>query len=154
MSTPEQRLKKLGLKLPAVPSPVANYVPYKFAGNFLYMSGQGPRRPEGTYSVGKLGQNISIQQGYLDAQLAGLQLLAVAKSALGELSRIEAVIKLLGMVNAEPDYSAHPEVINGCSDLFVEIFGEAGRHARSAVGMGSLPNQMTVEIEAIFLVKT
>jgi enamine deaminase RidA (YjgF/YER057c/UK114 family) len=154
MSTPEQRLKKLGLKLPAVPSPVANYVPYKFAGNFLYMSGQGPRRPEGTYSVGKLGQNISIQQGYLDAQLAGLQLLAVAKSALGELSRIEAVIKLLGMVNAEPDFSDHPEVINGCSDLFVEIFGEAGRHARSAVGMGSLPNQMTVEIEAIFLLKT
>ncbi len=94
-----------------------------------------------------------MEEAYGDARLTGLNLLAVAKSALGELGRIEAVVKLLGMVNAEPDFSDHPKVINGCSDLLVEILGEAGRHARSAVGMGSLPNRMTVEIEAILLIR-
>ena len=151
--TPEQRLAALGITLPPVPVPVANYVPFRFAGNLLYLSGQGPKRPDGTYRVGRLGKDISIEDAYQEARLTGLQLLAVAKAALGDLSRIEATIKLLGMVNAEPEFSDHPKVINGCSDLFVEILGEAGRHARSAVGMGSLPNRMAVEIEAIFLVK-
>lgn len=151
--TPEQRLAALGITLPPVPVPVANYVPFRFAGNLLYLSGQGPKRPDGTYRAGRLGRDISIEEAYQEARLTGLQLLAVAKAALGDLSRIEATIKLLGMVNAEPDFSDHPKVINGCSDLFVEILGEAGRHARSAVGMGSLPNRMAVEIEAIFLVK-
>jgi enamine deaminase RidA (YjgF/YER057c/UK114 family) len=151
--TPEQRLAALGITLPPVPVPVANYVPFRFAGNLLYLSGQGPKRPDGTYRAGRLGRDISIEDAYQEARLTGLQLLAVAKAALGDLSRIEATIKLLGMVNAEPDFSDHPKVINGCSDLFVEILGEAGRHARSAVGMGSLPNRMAVEIEAIFLVK-
>jgi len=153
--TPEQKLEKLGLVLPKPITPVANYVPFRFAGNLLYLSGQGPKQADGSYSVGRLGLNADVAKGYSDARTTGLQLLSTAKLALGELSRIEAVIKLLGMVNAEPDFADHPKVINGCSDLLVEVLGEeAGRHARSAVGMGSLPNRMTVEIEAIFLIKT
>jgi enamine deaminase RidA (YjgF/YER057c/UK114 family) len=151
--SPEDKLAALGLILPPVPTPVANYVPFRFAGNLLFLSGQGPKHPDGSYSVGRLGLGATIEQAYADARLTGLQLLAVAKAALGDLSRIEAVVKLLGMVNAEPDFDDHPKVINGCSDLFVEVLGEAGRHARSAVGMGSLPNRMTVEIEAILLVR-
>lgn len=151
--TPEQRLEKLGITLPVPPVPMANYVPWQFAGYLLYLSGQGPRLSDGSYSKGRLGVTVDVAKGYADARLTGLQLLATAKLALGELSRIEAVVKLLGMVNAEPDFSDHPKVINGCSDLFVEVLGDAGKHARSAVGMGSLPNQMTVEIEAIFLVR-
>ena len=151
--TPEERLSSLGLVLPVAPVPVANYVPYRFAGNLLYLSGQGPKRADGTYRPGRLGPDCTTEQAYEDARLTGLNLLAVAKSAVGELSRIEAVVKLLGMVNAEPDFSDHPKVINGCSDLLVEVLGDAGRHARSAVGMGSLPNRMTVEVEAILLVR-
>ena len=151
--SPENKLASLGLILPPVPTPVANYVPFRFAGNLLFLSGQGPKHPDGSYVAGRLGRGTSIEQAYADARLTGLQLLAVAKAALGDLSRIEAVVKLLGMVNAEPEFSDHPKVINGCSDLLVEVLGEAGRHARSAVGMGSLPNRMTVEIEAILLVR-
>jgi enamine deaminase RidA (YjgF/YER057c/UK114 family) len=151
--TPEEKLASLGLSLPAVPQPVANYVPYRLAGNMLYVSGQGPRQPDGSYHIGRLGRDTSIEQGYAAARTVGLQLLAVAKAAVGDLSRIEAVVKLLGMVNAEPDFADHPKVINGCSDLLVEVLGDAGRHARSAVGMGSLPNRMSVEIEAIFLIR-
>jgi enamine deaminase RidA (YjgF/YER057c/UK114 family) len=151
--TPEQRLEQLGLTLPPLSTPVANYVPYRLAGNLLYLSGQGPKRPDGSYRVGRLGRDISVEEAYQEARMAGLGLLAVAKAALGSLERIEAVIKLLGMVNAEPDFADHPKVINGCSDLFVDVLGDAGRHARSAVGMGSLPNRMAVEIEAILLVR-
>ena len=150
--TPEEKLASLGLTLPVAPTPVANYVPYRWAGNLLYLSGQGPKRADGSYRAGRLGRDMTIEEGYAEARLTGLNLLAVAKAALGELGRIEAVVKLLGMVNAEPDFADHPKVINGCSDLFVEVFGEAGRHARSAVGM-SLPNNITVEIEAIFEVE-
>ena len=151
-STPEERLAALGLTLPAVPTPMANYVPYRWAGNLLFLSGQGPKRPDGSFMAGRLGKDASVEQGYEAARLTGLQLLAVARAALGELSRVEAVVKLLGMVNAEPDFEDHPKVINGCSDLMVEVLGDAGRHARSAVGMGSLPNRIMVEIEAILLV--
>ena len=151
--TPEEKLRELGLNIPEASTPVANYVPYRWAGNLLYISGQGPKRPDGTYRVGRLGKNASVEDGYAEARLTGLQLLAVARSAVGELSRIESVIKLLGMVNAEPEFTDHPKVINGCSDLLVEVLGEAGRHARSAVGMGSLPNGMMVEIEAILQVR-
>jgi enamine deaminase RidA (YjgF/YER057c/UK114 family) len=151
--TPEQRLEKLGLKLPEVPVPVANYVPWRFAGNLLYLSGQGPKQSDGTYKIGRLGRDMSIEDAYQEARLTGLNLLAVAKAATGDLSRIEAVVKLLGMVNAEPDFFDHPKVINGCSDLFVDVLGDAGRHARSAVGMGSLPNRMAVEIEVILLIR-
>ena len=151
--TPEQRLEKMGLKLPEVPVPVANYVPWRFAGNLLYLSGQGPKRADGTYKIGRLGRDMSVEEAYQEARLTGLNLLAAAKAATGDLSRIEAVIKLLGMVNAEPDFSDHPKVINGCSDLFVDVLGDAGRHARSAVGMGSLPNRMSVEIEVIMQIR-
>jgi enamine deaminase RidA (YjgF/YER057c/UK114 family) len=153
-STPEERLAALGLTLPAVPTPLANYVPYRLAGNLLFLSGQGPKRPDGSFVTGRLGKDATVEQGYEAAQVTGLQLLAVAKSALGDLSRVEAVVKLLGMVNAEPDFEEHPKVINGCSDLLVKVLGDAGRHARSAVGMGSLPNRIVVEIEAIFLVRS
>jgi len=153
-TTPEQRLAALGLVLPATPMPVANYVPFRWAGNLLYLSGQGPKLPDGSYQIGRLGKDAMVEDGYRAARLTGLQLLAVAKSAVGELSRVEAVVKLLGMVNAEPDFADHPKVINGCSDLLVEVLGDAGRHARSAVGMGSLPNRMMVEIEAILLVRS
>jgi enamine deaminase RidA (YjgF/YER057c/UK114 family) len=151
--TPEEKLASLGLTLPQVPKPLANYVPYRWAGNLLYLSGQGPKNPDGSLCIGRLGRDTSIEEGYAHARLTGLGLLAAAKAAIGELSRIEAVIKLLGMVNAEPDFGAHPKVINGCSDVFVEVLGEAGRHARSAVGMGSLPDGSSVEIEAILLIR-
>lgn len=151
--TPEERIAALGLRLPDVPTPLANYVPYRWAGGLLFLSGQGPRRPDGGFEVGRLGKDATVEEGYRAARLTGLQLLAVAKSAIGELSRIESVVKLLGMVNAEPDFADHPKVINGCSDLFVEALGDAGRHARSAVGMGSLPNGIMVEIEAILMIR-
>ena len=152
MKSPEERLNQLGLILPPTPEPVGTYVPFRFADKFLYLSGQGPKRLDGTYRKGRLGKDVSIDDAYQEARLVGLQLLSVAKSALGDLSRIQQVIKLLGMVNAEPDFGEHPKVINGCSDLFIEVFGESGKHARSAIGVGSLPNQMIVEIEVIFLV--
>jgi enamine deaminase RidA (YjgF/YER057c/UK114 family) len=151
--TPADNLARLGLALPEMAVPVANYVPFRMVGNLLYISGQGPKQPDGSYRRGKLGGDATIEQGYAEARLTGLQLLAVAQHALGDLGRIKAVVKLLGMVNAAPDFTDHPKVINGCSDLLVEVLGEAGRHARSAVGMGSLPNGMMVEVEAIFEVE-
>ena len=152
MTTPYERLKQLGLELPRPTTPLANYVPFVMANGFLYLSGQGPRRSDGSLSTGKVGATVSTEQAYLDAQLTGLNLLATVHHALGDLGRIRRVVKLLGMVNAVPDYTDHPKVINGCSDLFVNVLGEAGRHARSAVGMGSLPGMMSVEIEAILQV--
>jgi|SRR5476651_148130 enamine deaminase RidA (YjgF/YER057c/UK114 family) len=149
----EERLKQLGIVLPKVPTPVANYVPYRLAGNLLYLSGQGPRDEKGNTLSGKVGAEITVEEGYKRARLIGLGLLAATRQALGSLDRVEAVLKVLGMVNAVPDFKDHPKVINGCSDLFVEVLGEAGKHARSAVGMGSLPNQISVEIEAVLAVK-
>jgi enamine deaminase RidA (YjgF/YER057c/UK114 family) len=149
----EKRLQELGIKLPAVPTPVANYVPYRIAGGMLYLSGQGPRDANGNHLTGQVGGPVSVEEGYKRARLVGLGLLAVARHALGSLDRIEMVVKLLGMVNGVPGFGDQPKVINGCSDLFVEVLGEAGRHARSAVGMGSLPSDISVEIEAIMAVK-
>jgi enamine deaminase RidA (YjgF/YER057c/UK114 family) len=119
----------------------------------LYLSGQGPRDEAGKISVGRLGRDCSVERGYADARRVGLQLLSTIRAAIGSLDHVEAVIKLLGMVNAEPDFGDQPKVINGCSDLLIEVLGERGKHARSAVGMGSLPNAMTLEIEAIILIK-
>ena len=150
--TPEAKLAAMGLTLPDLPSPLANYVPFKICHDVLYLSGQGPRRSDGSMMVGKVGRDVSAEEAYEHAKLVGLGLLAADKAAAGELSRIE-VLKVLGMVNAEPEFKDQPKVINGCSDLFVEVLGDAGRHARSAVGMGSLPNQISVEIEAILAVK-
>jgi enamine deaminase RidA (YjgF/YER057c/UK114 family) len=152
--TPEQKLKHLGLVLPAVPTPIANFVMWRQAGSLLYLSGQGPRKEDGSTVVGRLGLNHSVEDGYKDARQIGLQILATIRQAVGSLDRVEAVIKLLGMVNAEPSFGDHPKVINGCSDLLVEVLGDAGKHARSAVGMGSLPGGMSVEIEAIIQIKS
>jgi enamine deaminase RidA (YjgF/YER057c/UK114 family) len=151
--SPEAKLKELGLQLPTPPVPIASYVPWRRAGQLLYLSGQGPRDEAGQISIGRLGRDCSVERGYADARCVGLQLLATIRAAIGSLDRVEAVIKLLGMVNAEPDFGDQPKVINGCSDILVEVLGERGKHARSAVGMGSLPNGMTVEVEAIILIK-
>jgi len=149
----EARLKELGIVLPSVPAPVANYLPFRIAGNLLFLAGQGPRDDKGGLMTGKVGAEVSVDEAYKRARRVGLGLLAATRQALGSLDRVEAIIKMLGMVNAVPDFKDQPKVINGCSDLFVEVFGEAGRHARSAVGMGSLPNQISVEIECIMLAK-
>jgi enamine deaminase RidA (YjgF/YER057c/UK114 family) len=150
----EARLKELGIVLPSVPAPVANYLPFRLAGNLLFLAGQGPRDDNGGFMTGKVGAEVSVDEAYKRARRVGLGLLAATRQALGSLDRVETVIKMLGMVNAVPDFKDQPKVINGCSDLFVEVFGEAGKHARSAVGMGSLPNQISVEIECILLVKS
>jgi enamine deaminase RidA (YjgF/YER057c/UK114 family) len=149
----ESRLKDLGIVLPALGKPVANYLPYRLAGNLLFLAGQGPRDETGRQLTGKLGADIGIDEGYRRARLVGLGLLAAMRDALGSLDRVDFIVKLLGMVNATPDFNDSPKVINGCSDLFVEVFGEAGRHARSAVGNVMLPNQISVEIEGIVAVK-
>jgi enamine deaminase RidA (YjgF/YER057c/UK114 family) len=149
----EARLKQLGIVLPSLGQPVANYLPYRLAGNILYLAGQGPRDESGKQLTGKLGKDISVEEGYRRARLVGLGLLAAMREALGSLDRVDYIVKLLGMVNAVPDFNDSPKVINGCSDLFVEIFGDAGRHARSAVGNVMLPNQISVEIEGIVAVK-
>lgn len=146
--SPEEKLKSLGLVLPNVPTPVANYVPFKVDGRTIYLSGQGPRKPDGSLYTGRVGEQVTVAEAYEYARLVGLGLLAAAKMAAGDLGKVEA-LKLLGMVNAVPGFTDQPKVINGCSDLFVEVLGERGRHARSAVGMGSLPSNMPVEIEAI-----
>lgn len=148
--TPYQRLEGLGLSLMTPATPVATYVPFVMTGNLLFLSGQGPRNPDGTVMTGKLGRDLVVREGYEHARLTGLNLLSVAHVALGDLGRVTRVVKLLGMVNGMPDFTDHPEVINGCSDLFEAVFGDIGRHARSAVGMGSLPRNISVEIEAIF----
>lgn len=147
--TPEERLERLGLALPAVPQPIGTFVNAVRVGNLLFLSGQGPLREDGTLMTGKVGRMISTEEAYCHARLVGLNLLAVTKKETGDLSHVRRIVKLLGMVNADPDFTDHPKVINGCSDLFGEVFGENGFHARSAVGMGSLPNNITVEIEAI-----
>lgn len=146
-----ERLNALGLTLPKTPQAAGNYIPAKLCGEMLYLAGQGPRRPDGSWCVGKVGKDVSWEEAYQHARLVGLQLLGVVHDAVGDLNRVE-VIKLLGMVNAVPEFADHPKVINGASDLLIEVLGEAGRHARSAVGMGSLPNGITVEIEAILRV--
>jgi enamine deaminase RidA (YjgF/YER057c/UK114 family) len=149
----EARLKQLGITLPPVPSPSANYVSYKIAGNMLDLAGQGPRDDKGNALSGKVGAEITVEEGYRRARLIGLQLLAATRNALGSLDRVESVVKMLCMINAVPEFRDHPKVANGMSDLFVEVFGDNGKHARSAVGMGSLPNQISVEIEGIFSIK-
>jgi enamine deaminase RidA (YjgF/YER057c/UK114 family) len=152
LNTPEQRLAALGLTLPPPPRPMANYVTYVQEGTLLFLSGQGPRDHAGFLKIGKLGGDITLEEARSHAELTGLNLIAVLKDVLGELTRVRRVVKLLGMVNAVPEFGDHPKVIDGCSNLFVAVFGEAGRHARSAVGVGSLPNGISVEIEAIFAV--
>ena len=148
-----QRLQELGINLPAVGAPLGSYVHAKRVGNLLYLSGKGPHSPDGTVPRGKLGAGVSIEEGYRHARQVGLVLIAAMRDALdGDLDRVTDIVKDLGMVNAASDFEDHPKVINGCSDLFVEVFGERGRHARSAVGMSSLPGGIPVEIEVIVAV--
>lgn len=148
-ASPYDRLKALGIVLPEAPQPIANFVTHVVEGKLLFLSGQGPTEGDGTLHTGKVGADVSIEEAYAHARLTGINLIAVMQAALGDLSRVRRIVKLLGMVNATPEFAGHPAVINGCSDLMIEVFGEQGVHARSAVGFGSLPNQITVEIEAI-----
>lgn len=148
-NSPYARLKILGLELPPLSPPIANFVSAVREGDLLFVSGQGPVAP-GVRHTGKVGETVTAEQAYEHARMTGLNVLAVMHEALGSLERVRRIVKLFGMVNATPDFTKHPQVINGCSDLMVAVFGEEiGRHARSAVGMGSLPGQITVEIELI-----
>lgn len=146
----EKKLKEMGITLPTLAAPMANYVPYVQTGKLVFLSGQGPRRPEGGLHTGKVGIEVSTDDAYKHARLVGISLLATLKDAVGSLDKVKRVVKVLGMVNSGANFAEHPRVINGCSDLFAEVFGDKGKHARSAVGMGSLPGNITVEIEAIF----
>lgn len=151
--TPYERLDAMGLELPPVPAAMANFRIYVRSGDFLFLSGQGPRDKNGILKTGTVGADFDVGEARSHAELAGLNLLAVANEALGDLGRVKQVVKILGLVNAIPTFVDHPEVIDGCSNLFVAVFGEAGRHARSAIGAGSLPRRITVEVEAIFEVE-
>jgi enamine deaminase RidA (YjgF/YER057c/UK114 family) len=149
-----QRLQELGIVLPESGAPLGNYVHAKRAGNLLFLAGKGPPAENGRTPRGKLGAGITVEEGYRHARGVGLVLIAAMREALGgDLERVEGIVKVLGMVNAAPDFEDHPRVINGCSDLFVEVFGEYGRHARSAVGMSSLPGGIPVEIEVVVAVR-
>lgn len=146
---PEAKLKDLGIVLKEPGAPVANYVNAVQVGNLLFLAGKGPNKPEGGYVVGKVGTDLTIEEGYDAARLTAISQLAVLKKELGNLNRVKRIVKVLGMVNCKPDFGMQPEVINGFSDLMVEVFGEKGKHARAAVGMTSLPRNTSVEIEMI-----
>ena len=146
---PEARLKELGIVLPAPPAPVANYVNAARAGDLLFLAGKGPTGPDGKDIIGKLGRDLTVEQGYQAARLVAINQIAVLKMELGDLKKVRRIVKVLGMVNSDPAFTDQPAVINGCSDLLVAVFGDRGRHARSAVGMASLPRGIAVEIEMI-----
>jgi enamine deaminase RidA (YjgF/YER057c/UK114 family) len=145
---PEARLAELGLSLPVVGKPLFSYVPFRRAGEVVFLSGQVPRKPDGSVITGKVGAEMDLEAARDAAQLCGLHLLAVAKAAAGSLEKVE-FLKIFGMVNAVTDYGQQPKVIDACSELLVAVLGERGKHARSAVGMGSLPSNVPVEIEAV-----
>ena len=155
MSKIEARLDELGIALPEqAPPPIANYVPSVRVGNLIFLSGLGPaERADGTAPSGKVGRDLTQDEGYEAARLTGINILARMRGEVGDLDKVKRVVKLLGMVNSDPAFNQQPAVVNGCSDLFVEVFGDAGRHARSAVGMASLPNDIPVEIEVIIEVE-
>lgn len=140
---PEETIKSLELEIPEIGQPLANYVKWRQVGNTLYLAGNGPDMR------GKVGEDLSVAEGYQAARDTGLEIIAVLRAATGDLGRIKQFVKVLGMVNSSPDFTKHPAVINGFSDLMVEVFGEKGKHARSAIGVASLPNNMAVEIEVI-----
>jgi enamine deaminase RidA (YjgF/YER057c/UK114 family) len=146
---PEKKLEELGITLPEPPKPVANYVNGVRAGNLIFLAGKGPRRADGTEITGKLGADVSIEEGYEGARLTAINQLAVLKEMLGDLSKVKRIVKVLGLVNSDPSFIDQPKVINGFSDLMVEVFGDRGRHARAAIGVASLPRGQAVEIELI-----
>jgi len=145
----EVKLKELGIKLPTPAKPIANYVGAVQTGNLVFLAGAGPRKEDGTYMSGRLGQDVSIEQGYQAARLTGINQLAALKAEVGDLNKVKRIVKVLGMVNSTPAFTEQPKVVNGFSDLMVEVFGDRGKHARSAVGMAALPMNIPVEVEMI-----
>jgi enamine deaminase RidA (YjgF/YER057c/UK114 family) len=149
----EARLAELKLELPPAPEPGGVYTPIVVVGDMCYVSGHGPLLPDGTMISGKVGAELSEDEGKAAARQVGLTILATLQKELGSLDRVVRAVKVLGMVNAAPDFQRHPQVINGFSELMIEVFGEPGRAARSAVGMGSLPGNIAVEVEAILQIR-
>jgi len=145
----DEKLAELGIDLPAPSSPVANYVNAVTTGNLVFLAGKGPKKPDGEYITGKVGADLTEREGYEAARVAGINQLAALKAEIGNLDRVQRIVKVTGMVNCTPDYANQPEVINGFSDLMVEVFGDKGKHARAAVGMGSLPRNIAVEVEMV-----
>lgn len=146
----EQKIKELGLQLPPVSKPIANYVKYVRTGNLLFLAGHGPTKADGSNITGKVGKELTIEQGYEAAKVTALSLIATLKDALGgDLGKVKRIVKVNGYVNCLPDFTDQPKVINGCSDLLVAIFGERGKHARAAMGMVALPSNIAVEIELV-----
>jgi enamine deaminase RidA (YjgF/YER057c/UK114 family) len=146
---PEERLVELNITLPPPPQPVANYVNGVRAGNLIFLAGKGPKYPDGTELSGKLGGNITIEQGYEGARQTAINQLSVLKVMLGDLNKVKRIVKVLGLVNSSPNFIDQPKVVNGFSDLMVDIFGERGKHARAAIGVNSLPRGQAVEIELV-----
>lgn len=146
---PEARLAELGITLPGQGAPIANYVNAVRTGNLLFLAGKGPSLPDGGYVTGKIPTDLAIEDGYEAARLTAIQHISVLKSELGDLRRVRRIVKVTGMVNSAPDFTAQPSVINGYSDLMVAVFGDRGRHARAAVGMASLPMGMVVEVDVV-----
>lgn len=149
----EQKLAKMGVTLYELPTPTASYVRAVRSGNLVFLSGHGPMKPDGSNVTGKLGQDLSVEEGKQAARYTAIALLSALKEELGDLDQVQRIVKVHGMVNAAPDFTNHSQVMNGFSDFMVEVFGDAGKHARAAVGMGSLPGNMAVEIEMVVEVK-
>ena len=145
----EERLEELGIKLVVPNAPTANYLKAKRVGNLVFLSGHGPDKPDGSQVIGRLGEDLSLEEGQEAARFTGISLLSSLKAEIGDLNKVKSIIKALGMVNADPSFTNHSQVINGFSDLMVEVFEENGKHARSSVGMSSLPSNIAVEIELI-----
>ena len=146
---PEQKLEELGIQLSTPSSPVANYVNTVKTGNLVFISGKGPLKSDGNYVLGKLGENLTLEQGYEAARLTAINLISTLKASIGDLSKVKKIVRVTGMVNATSNFTDHPKVVNGCSDLLVEVFGDSGKHTRAAVGMNSLPLNIAVEIDMI-----
>ena len=150
----EEKLKEMGIELPTPPTPVANYVPAVRTGNLVFLSGHGPVKNDGSMIVGRIGAELNLDEGYQAARQVALALIASLRKEIGDLDRVKRVVKLLGMVNCTDDFADQPKVINGASDLFVDVFEDKGKHARSAVGMNALPGNIPVEIEMIVEVES
>lgn len=149
----EEKIAEMGITLTEAPAPVANYVNSVRTGNLVFMAGKGPSKAEGGYVTGKVGVDLTIEEGYEAAKLAAIAQLSALKAEIGDLNKVVRIVKVLGMVNATDDFTNQPEVINGFSDTMVEVFGERGKHARAAVGMGSLPRGIAVEVEMMVEVR-
>ena len=148
--TADEKIKELGLQLPPASKPIANYVKYVRTGNLIFLAGHGPTKADGTNITGKVGKDLTIEQGYEAAKITALSLIATLKDALaGDLNKVKRIVKVNGYVNCLPDFTEQPKVVNGCSDLLVQIFGDKGKHARAAMGMVALPMNIAVEIEMV-----